>query len=233
VRPLLRKPSRVSLFFLVLSLLALQVLQAYEVPLTPAAIHEAYVLGRRNDQATSDFLNPYIKQLTAGTEHPDITQIEILTPFAQVVDLSRRNATTNYTEQQAAEDYRRQGDKIIVHINIMLPAAYAAAAQKSLPETPPAENNPTENKGASLRPENFWQNFRFSLKQHGKVIATRSINDRPIYSTPTKDTPSVLDGAMVWLEYDAKDVASVPATVEVVTPESKTVSAMFDLKKLR
>ena len=225
----MRNVLRVLLFFVVCCLLALQVLHAYEAPLTAAAIHEAYVLGRRNDQATSDFLNPYIKQLTAGTGHPDVTQIEVLTPFAQVVDLSRRNATAQYTEEQAAGNYRQQGDKIIFQITIMLPAAYAAAAQKKLPETPP----PTENKDASLRPENFWQNFRFNLKQHGKVVATRSIHDRPIYSTPTKDTPSVLDGAMVWLEYDATDVAPEPATIEVLTPESKTVSAMFDLKKLR
>ena len=219
---------RCCLVLLFSALLPLQLLQAYEVPLTPAAIHEAYVLGRRNDQATSDFLNPYIKQLTAGTEHPDITQIEILTPFAQVVDLSRRNATTNYTEEQAADDYRRQGNKIIVQITLMLPAAYANAVQNKSSE-PPAP----ENKAAPLSPENFWQNFRFDLKQHGKVIPTRSIRNQPIYSTPTKDTPSVLTGAMVWLEYDAKDVASEVATVEIVTPESKTISANFDLKKLR
>lgn len=225
----LRNVSHLSLFFLMSGLVGLQVLQAYQLPLTPPAIHEAYVLGRRNDQATSDFLNPYMKQLTAETEHPHVTQIEILTPFAEVIDLSRRNATTNYTEEQAANDSRCQGDKIIVQITVMLPAAYAAAAQKMLQETPP----PPGNKDSSLRPENFWQNFRFSLKQRGKVISTRSMHNQPIYSTPTKDTPSVLDGATVWLEYDAKDVSSEPASVEVLTPDSKTVTAMFDLKKLR
>ena len=225
----LRNAFRVSLVLVAACLLALQVLLAYEAPLTPAAIHEAYVLGRRNDQATANFLDPYIKQLTAGPQNPSITQIEVLTPFAQVVDLSRRNATTNYTEEQAADDYRRKGDTLVVQITLMLPAAYANAAQNVLPETPP----PAENKAASLAPENFWQNFRFSLKQHGKVIATRSIHNRPIYSAATTDTPSVLDGAMVWLEYDAKDVASDIATVESLTPESKTISATFDLNKLR
>jgi hypothetical protein len=43
----------------------------------------------------------------------------------------------------------------------------------------------------------------------------------------------VLDGATVWLEYDAKDVASEETVVEVTTPDSKTISATFDLKKLR
>jgi len=223
----LRNASRVSVLFVAFGFLALQVLQAYEVPLTPAVIHEAYVLGRRNDQATSDFFNAYVKQLAAGAEQSDITQIEILTPFAQVVDLSRRNATANYTEEQAADDYRRQGDKIIVHITLMLPAAYAAV-QKSLPETPTSDVDKD-----ALRPENFWQNFRFALKHSGKVIATRSISNHPVHSASTKEAPSVLDGAVVWLEYDAKDVASEPVTVEVLTPKSQTISTMFDLKKLR
>lgn len=229
MRFLLRNLIRVSLVFVACGLQVWQFVDAYEAPLKSAAINEAYVLGRRNDSATADFFNPYIKQLTAGTEHPDITQIEILTPFAQVVDLSRRNATTKYTEEQAAVDYQRRGDKIIVQITLMLPAAYASAKKTSSQENPP----PTQNKESSLAPENFWQNFRFNLKQNGKVIPTRSVHNQPVYSTATKDTASVLDGATVQLEYDAKDVSSDLATIEVLTLESKTVSATFDLNKLR
>lgn len=220
---------RVSVLLTAACFVGLSLLAAYEVLLTPAAIKEAYMLGRRNDHATAEFLNPYSKQLAAGAEHPDIAQIEILTPFAWVVDLSRRNATTNYTEEQAAEDYRRRGDKIVVQITLVIPAAYAKAAQKRLEQNPP----PKDDKDASLRPENFWQNFRFALKQRGNLVPSRSVHNQPIYSTPTKDTPSVLDGATVWLEYDAKDVASDLATVEALTPDSKTITANFDLKKLR
>jgi hypothetical protein len=229
VLSLLRNLARFSLVLIACFFLVWQPLQAYEVPLKPASIDEAYVLGRRNDAATANFLNPYIKQLTAGIQGPDITQIEILTPFAQVADLSRRSATTNYTEEQAANDYRRRGDKIIVQITLVLPAAYATAKKTPTSGTPP----PPQTNGSSLAPENFWQNFRFNLKQNGKVIPTRSVHNQPVYSTATKDTPSVLDGATVQLEYDAKDVSSDFATVEVLTPASKAVSASFDLKKLR
>ena len=209
--------------------IALPLVQAYEAPLTPAAVHEAYVLGRRNDQATAEFFAPYMKQPTAGTEHPDIAQIEIRTPFAQVVDSSRQNATTNYTEQAALEDYHRDGDKIVVQVTLVLPAAYTKAAQNSAEGNPPNQ----ENKNVMIRPENFWQNFRISLKQRDKLIPSRAIRNRPVYSAATKDTPSVLDGAIVWLEYDAKDVASEEAVVEVLTPAPKTITATFDLKNLR
>jgi hypothetical protein len=118
-----------------------------------------------------------------------------------------------------------------VRIVLMLPAAYpkpepSAGEAPAPPQPSPAPSTP-------LRPENFWQNFRFATKQRGKTIATRFIRNKPIYSTPTKDTPAVLDGATVWLEYDAKDIASEDTVVEVTTPDSKTIRATFDLKNLR
>ena len=203
---------------------------AYDVPLTPAALHEAYILGQRNDQATANFLNPYVKQITDNSQAIHIAEIEILTPFAQVVDLSRR-FTSGYTEEQAVREYHQRGDTVVVRILLMLPAAYPKP-DNSLNQTPPPPPQPPAPSTA-LQPENFWQNFRFESKQHGKTIPTRFIHNKPIYSTPTKDTPGVLDGATVWLEYDAKDVASDETVVEVTTPESKTINATFDLKKLR
>jgi len=203
---------------------------AYEVPLTPASLNEAYILGQRNDQATAAFLNPYSKQIAEVSEVPHIAEIEILTPFAQVVDLSRR-FTSGYSEEQAARDYHQRGDTVVVRIVLMLPAAYPKPAPA--PGQPPAPLQQSPPPNAPLRPENFWQNFRFETKQHGKTIATRVIRNKPIYSTPTKDTPAVLDGATIWLEYDAKDVASDDTAVEVTTPDSKTINATFDLKKLR
>lgn len=203
---------------------------AYEAPLTPSALHEAYILGQRNDQSTANFLNPYLKQMTEGSRVPHIAEIQILTPFAQVVDLSRR-FTSGYSEEQAVREYHQRGDTVVVRILLMLPAAYPKP--EPAPDQPPAPPQPSPPPNTPLRPENFWQNFRFDMKQHGKTIATRFIRNEPIYSAPTKDTPAVLDGATVLLEYAAKDVASDETVVEVTTPDSKTINADFDLKKLR
>src|SRR6266853_2447339 len=203
---------------------------AYEVPLTPAALHEAFILGQRNDAATATFLNPYVKQITENSQGPHIAEIQILTPFAQVVDLSRR-FTSGYSEEQATREYHERGDTVVVRIVLMLPAVYPKP--DALQNDAPAPAQQPAAPATALRPENFWQNFRFATKQHGKTISTRVIRNQPIHSTPTKDTPSVLDGATVWLEYDAKDAASEETVVEVTTPDSKTISATFDLKKLR
>ena len=202
-------------------------LGAYEIPLSPATLHEAYVLGRRNDQATAEFLSPYIHACSTTEQCTLIAQVELLTPFAQIVDLSQRRATSNYTEQQATDDYHRRGDKIIVQFTLILPQAYATAQKR------PAQENPPDDQTSTLRPENFWQNYRFNLKQNAKLIPSRSVHSSPVYSAPTQDKPSVLDGAAVFIEYEAKDVAQEDATVEIVTPEAKTLATTFELKKLR
>ena len=231
-----KKVCRTDRAFLasVFCLASCSLLFAYDLPLTPAALHEAYILGQRNDASTADFLAPYGKQITEGADSPHIAEIEILTPFAQIVDLGRR-FTSGFTEEQAAREYHRRGDTVMVRIVLMLPAAYPKPEkpqdQTTTQTNPPAQQPPQQ--ATALQPENFWQNFRFETKQKGKVIATRFIRNQPIHSTPTKDSPAVLDGATVWLVYDAKDIAQEETTVEVTTPDSKTINATFDLKKLR
>src|SRR5256885_617888 len=209
---------------------------AYEFPLTPASIHEAYVLGQRNDKVTADFFSLYLKQLKEeGVAGAHIGEIQVLTPFVQVLDESRANAAKGYTEQDAEKAYRKRGNTVVVRIVLMFPSAYPNQEGKSDANStsPSPQATVPQAQNAPLRPENFWQNFQFRTKQHDKVIPTRSIRNKPIYSAGTKDTPSVLDGATVWLEYDAKDVASEPAVGAIITPDSKNISATFDLKRLR
>jgi len=108
----------------------------------------------------------------------------------------------------------------------MLPTAYPKTEETS--PAPPA----TGSEKSALRPEKFWQNFKFTLKQHGKAIPSRNITNQPIHSTATNNAPAVLDGENVWLEFDVKDIGSEETVVEVLTPEAKVIKATFDLKKL-
>ncbi len=218
-----------AVIILALTLLPLSC-AAYDTQLSAADIHEAYVLGQRNDKSTGDFLAPYLPQITEPQNDVHIAQIELLTPYAQIVDRTRQKTTAGYSEAQATEDYKQYGNIIKVNVALMLPAAYPKSAQTTEASTPPPA---TGQQKSDIRPENFWQNFQFNLKQNGKTIPSRRISNRPIYSTATKDTPSVLDGENVWLEYDVKDVASAATTVEVVTPQGKVIKANFDLSKLR
>jgi hypothetical protein len=203
---------------------------AYDKELDAHAIHEAYILGQRNDKSTGDFLAPCLTQITEPQNDVHIALIELLTPFAQIVDESRQKSADRFTEEQAAQDYKSRGNTVKVNVTMMLPSAYPKTAEsKEVPTPEPA----TGSQKSALRPENFWQNFQFNLKQNGKTIPSRGISNQPIHSTATNNAPAVLTGENVWLEYDVKDVASDLTTVEVVTPEGKVIKANFDLKKLR
>jgi hypothetical protein len=224
-----------SRFFTALGTLALAVFapvaQPYEATLAPAALHDAYVLGQRNDQTTAEFLDPYAKQTTGTVDGgtPHLSEIEVLTPFAQVVDESRRKGSGGFSEQQALAAYHRRGDTLVIRVNLVLPAAYPEKERGAQAPSVSHDQKQTD----ALRPENFWQKFQFALKQNGKTIPTKSIHNQPVYSAATKNSASTLDGQTVWLEYDAKSVANEPISVEVNTPDGKTATTQFDLKALR
>lgn len=205
--------------------------QGYDTPLAPAALHDAYVLGQRNDQTTAEFLDPYAKQTTGAVDGgtPHLSEIEVLTPFAQVVDESRRKLSGGFSEQQAVTAYHKRGDTLVIRISLVLPAAYPEKERGN--QAPPVSHDP--DRTAPLRPENFWQEFKFAVKQNGKTVSTKSTHSQPVYSAATKNSPSTLDGQTVWLEYDAKTIANEPITVEVNTPDGKTATTQFDLKVLR
>jgi hypothetical protein len=205
--------------------------QAYEPTLSPAALHDAYVLGQRNDQTTAEFLDPYAKQTTGAVDGgtPHLSEIEVLTPFSQVVDESRRQGSAGFSEQQALAAYHKRGDTVVIRVNLVLPAAYP---EKERGAQAPSVSHDAKQTDA-LRPENFWQKFQFALKQNGKTIPTKSIHNKPVYSAATKNSASTLDGQTVWLEYDAKNIANEPISIEVTTPDGKTATTQFDLKALR
>jgi hypothetical protein len=221
-----RIPTAIAAVLLVLAL----AVNAYDKQLEAHAIHEAYILGQRNDKSTGDFLANYLSQITEPQNDVHIAQIELLTPYAQIVDVSRQKSADGYKEDQAIQDYKTHGNTVKVNVSLMLPSAYPKSAESKEVSTPaPA----TGSEKSAMRPENFWQNFQFNLKQNGKTIPSRGISNQPIHSTATNTAPAVLTGENVWLEYDVNDVASELTDVQVVTPQGKVIKATFDLKKLR
>jgi hypothetical protein len=197
---------------------------AYQTKLDSTAIEEAYLVGLRNDKATAEFVAPYVKQGTEeGLDGLHRADIEVLTPYLQIVDRSR-DSSKGYTVIQAAKDYHQRGDVVIIRVVLVLPANYPTS------QPGPAA---TACDNTALEQRNFWNNFSFVVKQRGKVLSPRSAKNDPIYSSPTKEIPARLDGATVSLEFDAGDMASEPLTVDILTPHCKTITAAFNLAVLR
>lgn len=209
----------------ILTTFPIQPMNAYQTSLDSSAIGEAYVLGQRNDKATADFVAPYNSQVTEeGLDGLHRADIELLTPFLQIVDRSKDNSK-GYTVERATADYRARGDIVILRITLVLPSNYPTPTANGAPAT--ACDN------TALLPQNFWKNFFFVVKQGGKALHPSSAKNEPIYSASTKDAAANLDGATVWLQFDARDVTSRLLEVNIVTPHCKTIEAVFNLAALR
>lgn len=208
------------------ALLALQPVAAYDAPLDPSAVREAYFLGQRSDEKRAKFFEAYLKHLALPEKGPYVSEIELLTPYAQVVDVSRQH-TGAYNAQQAAEDYKKRGDSIQVRMRIEFTPSYGPI--ESLPPSRDSRAGP----GIPIRRDDFWKDFQIRLSQAGKTIEPLDTYGEPIFNRSSGVGWGGLAGAQVWFYYDAADVASTEATVEVVTPDGQKITAKFDLEKLR
>ena len=197
----------------------------YEAPLSETAVREAYFLGQRNDETMARFLDTYAKHLPPPKTGPYIAKVQVLTPFAQVVDVSRQR-TSGYSAQQAAIDYRARRDTIQLLVEIQLTATYGPYFTQ-----PPKEPSGAAG-GVSLRPSDFWRDFQFRFSQGDDEIAPRNVHGEPTYMF-SEEGGATLSGAIVWEEFDAREVKSDRATVEIDTPDGQRVAVEFDLTKLR
>ncbi len=84
---------------------------AFDAPLSPEAVRDAYFLGQHNDQSTFSFFSKYIRTLSAPDKGPYIAEVEFYTPYTQVVEASRRR-TGSYSAQQGELDYRHHQDNL-------------------------------------------------------------------------------------------------------------------------
>ena len=183
---------------------------AYSHRLTDSEVRDAYFLGQDSERATA-FLSQYVQNLPVPNSGPHVAQIELRTPYAQVVAISRQHST-GYSAQQAAEDYKARGNTILVRAQVMFTPTY------------------------SNRPDDFWRDVSIGLIQ-GDRIAPKSVSGQPVYTgqpiyTTNRDGTSWVIGADISGVFDVAGLSSDSVQVEVVPPEGAPVHATFDLEKL-
>jgi hypothetical protein len=211
--------ARIPSAILALGLLTAQVSAAYENPLDPISVREAYFLGQRNDDKLAEFLAQYVKRLPLPKQGPHIAEIELRTPYEQVVVRSHQHSI-GYSAQQAEKDYRAQSDLIVLRVQINLTATYSGYSVQTTPGS------------AQPRPEDFWRDFSIRLIQD-KPITPKKITARPGGARRGVSRGLVWGGVNVELEFETMQVSSGPVRVEVLTPEGQSVEVEFDLEKLR
>jgi hypothetical protein len=222
-RNIRRSPSCVSLGLAIVFVAAAIALPAfaYEYPLSPASIRDAYFLGRKNADDIAKFLEAYTQRPQMPDTGPHVSLIWIETPFAAVVTRSREMLT--YSAPAAEKDFTGKPEIFRAHVQIDLTQSYGW----QLPSPAGTVRN---------RPDDFWRDFTVRLWQENSgsertdvsPLATRG---KPIYTS--SDWGSYLAGAQIDLDYDPAKIADAPANVEVLTPDGQDVKVTFDLGKLR
>jgi hypothetical protein len=231
---------------------------AFDTPLSPEAIREAYFLGQHNDQSTLSFFSPYFRVLPKPDNGPYIAEIEVYTPYGQIIEASRRRSM-GYSAQQAEQDYRHHHDKLYVRVRIDFTETYGAL------ELYRSAKNDREHSGEDRPVPDFYRDFRAGLSQRSgsshedqwieplRIILqpsfTQTSNHYPFisedlglfsyaadvssYAYPSANGFVYPTGWLVWLVYDAGDVASDDATVEIKSTDGQHISVPYDLSRLR
>jgi hypothetical protein len=129
------------------------------------------------------------------------------TPYAQVVEISEQHPN-GYSAQQAAGDYRKRGDSVLVRVQVMF--------------------TPTSQGGG----EDYWRSVSVGLVQTNHMAA-QSVSGTPIYATDRDGDSAWIIGASVLVVFPAAPVGSRSVQVEAIAPGGPAVYATFDLGELR
>jgi hypothetical protein len=178
---------------------------AYDHPLGDDAIRKAYFIGQ-DVTNFNKFFSRYTQTLPVPDTGPHVAEIELSTPYAQVVENSAQH-TVGYSAQQAAADYRKRGDVIAVRVRILFTPTYAGD-------------------------DNFWRSVSVGLIQRGKHMAATSVSGQPIVTADPCAGENTI-GAYVFVQFSVSGVESDSIQVEVVPPAGAAVHARFDLSTLR
>jgi hypothetical protein len=204
-----------TLFVIVITVFA----AAYDHPLDSYAIREAYFLGTDRSRSLQ-VLAQYTKTFQTSGSGPHVTQMEVRTPYVQVI-VSSREHSVGYSAQQAEEDYRKNPNTLQVRVQILFTNAFA----NPLPVLPTPSCQGVNRMNSAL---DCFHDFRFHFNQAKALHASQSYGV-PIYAPDS----GILLGGDVWFTFPANGITSSPLKVTVSPADGHDVSATFDLATLR
>ena len=209
MKPLIRLGFAILLFVLI----AVQAALAFDYPLSPEAIREAYFLVTASQDKRAEFFQKYKHYLPMPESGPYISLIDVKTPLGCLVDeLATRGP--NYHADDAEKDYLGKPGCFRVHVGINFTQDY-----------PP----PGFSKAAL---PDLWKKFKVHLKQRAEV-EPQSIHGEPIYYSDDSGVYGVI-GANINVEYDLDKIdAGGVTTIDVDTPDGQVIETAFNLSQLK
>lgn len=202
--------------------------QYFLYPLQSEHVREAYFLARSQDSSKLDaFLNRYIHNFPVSLSGASVQSIEFRTPYELVVQRTM-GKQFSYSAQDALRDFAAHRDQVVVRVvfNVTPVATQVTAPVKGVRVTP----WPTaEDDQAAERSLDSWYGVQFKVAQK-KPIAAKKLATANV-TLPQSDDLTLQYA--IDLEFDAAQFSAGTATIEVTTPDAKTVRADFDLDKMK
>jgi len=179
---------------------------AYEYPLSPDAIREAYFVGSGPKGTATDFYSKYIHNLAIPATAPPVSYASIETPYLQVVEHARE--TPNYDAQDAAKEFQNRAMTFRIFTEIYYRP---------------------RNSGSGSRQHDI----RVRLMQHGREIDANVADRWDLNAFRDAATSAESIGQHVELECSADKIDSSDLTVEVDTPDGQHAETTFDLNAIK
>jgi hypothetical protein len=182
---------------------------AYEYPLSPTAIREAYFLGTGPKGTEGDLYAPYVHNLPIPEKPPPVSFVTLDTPYLQIAEHARD--TPNYHAQDAEKDFSGKPMKFEIYSDIYY-----------RPKRPnqPASEGPSHD-------------VKLRMIQHDKEIATRLVQSWKLNTFRDAATSAESIGEHLQIECDAEKIDASDLTIEVDTPDGQSVETMFDLTTIK
>jgi len=201
---------RQSLAVIAALFLALQTAaaQTYHYPLHSEAIRDAYFLGERNNFQTTDCLLRYTHRFAARqTGGYFVSQIDISTPYQQIVLRGQRNMPGDSPEQTET-DLTEHPPNLIVRVRVEMNVY-----------------NPNNKFGATFGP-GLSRNVSVEVTQRNSLTPV-TVTHEGLYNH------HALVGWLFELQFDPAQVTSAPLRISVKTPDGHAEEAEFDMAKIQ
>jgi hypothetical protein len=201
-----RLPCRLATALLALVALS-TISAAYQQPLSPESVREAYFLGRQTEQADAFLLRYTQTPFSRLDEQIDVARIELLTPYAQIVRASRMDMA-NQNAVDVDQEYPARVLPLLVRVWFYPPASYVGPFDSF--DVLARKSSVAVSQSHALAPQQSTFTTLYSSSKDGHWPA----------------------GLELDLTFDAKQFRDVPMHVAISTPDGQHTEATFDLSQL-
>ncbi|MFZ1204960.1 MAG: hypothetical protein WAN97_11650 [Candidatus Acidiferrales bacterium] len=198
---------------LVLALAMVPSAFAYEYPLSPTAIRDAYFLGSGPKGTSGDFYSKYVHNLAIPPTAPPVSYVSIETPYLQIAEHSRD--ALNYDARDAVKEFQNKA----MTFRFFTEVYYRPRnSDGSSTHSPPADET---------------HDIQVRLLQHDREVDAEIADrwDLTVFRDAETSVESV--GQHVELTCRAEKIDSSPLTVEVETPDGQRAETTFDLAEMK